>query len=81
MADNHFKIHKGTTHAPQTSAPSNPTDGDIYYDSTLGKFRAYEDGAWVDVISTGAGFDVNTILVDDVSGDVLTSDGNVLVEG
>ena len=51
MADNHFKIHKGTTHAPQASAPANPTNGDIYYDSTLNRFRGYENGVWVDVTS------------------------------
>ncbi len=52
MADNHFKIHKGVTLAPQSSAPSNPTNGDIYYDSTFQKFRKYENGAWTDL---GAG--------------------------
>lgn len=57
MGDSHFKIHKGTTHAPQASEPSNPTDGDVYYDSTLNKFRAYQNGAWTDLIggSGGAG--------------------------
>ena len=31
--------------------------------------------------SGGSSFDVNTIVVDDVTGDVLTASGNVLVEG
>lgn len=46
MADNHFKIHKGMTLAPQSSAPANPIDGDMYYDDTLNEFRKYENGSW-----------------------------------
>jgi hypothetical protein len=33
------------------SNPSSPANGDIYYNSTAGKFRAYQAGAWVDMCS------------------------------
>lgn len=56
MADNHLKIHKGLTKAPQAGAPANPTDGDEYYDATLNVFRFYENGAWKDLGSGGSGF-------------------------
>lgn len=49
MADNHFTINRGLTLNPQTSAPSNPNDGDMYYDSTLNKFQKYENGVWKDL--------------------------------
>jgi hypothetical protein len=54
MARNHFKIDRGITLTPQASAPSDPTNGDIYYNSTLGKFKKYENGTWTD-IGSGAG--------------------------
>src|ERR1700677_2387690 len=47
MADNFFKVQRGTHLSPQTSAPSNPANGDIYYDSTLAAFRLYQNGTWV----------------------------------
>lgn len=56
MADNHFKINKGVSLAPQPSEPSNPTNGDIYYDSSLNQFRKYENGSWTSLGSgSGAG--------------------------
>ncbi len=54
MADNHFKIHKGATLNPQTTEPANPTDGDMYYDSTLNVFRVFENGSFVNMRSGGA---------------------------
>ena len=47
MANSFFKVNKGITLAPQTSDPTG-TDGDMYYNSTLGKFRKYENGSWAD---------------------------------
>ncbi len=31
---------------PQASAPASPTEGTIYYDSTLNKLRCYDGTAW-----------------------------------
>lgn len=52
MALNFLKIHKGINLRPQSSAPSSPGDGDIYYDSTLNKLRVYQNGAWVNLADT-----------------------------
>ena len=61
MADNHFKVHKGLTIAPQSSEPANPTNGDIYYDSTLNQFRKYENGAWTSLGSGNGSGGINYI--------------------
>lgn len=45
MAKDSFKIDKGITLKPQSAPPSDPVNGEIYYDSTLG-FQRYEAGAW-----------------------------------
>jgi hypothetical protein len=55
MADNHFKVNRGLSLVPQTTAPSNPANGDIYYDSVLVKFRKYQAGLWSDLDTTGSG--------------------------
>jgi len=52
MGDNLFRIAQGLTYSSLAAAPSNPVNGDVYYDSTLSKFRKYELGAWGDM---GAG--------------------------
>lgn len=46
MANNFFKVGRGLSLIGQTSAPSNPVNGDIYYDTTLNLFQKYENGAW-----------------------------------
>lgn len=80
MADNHFKINRGLSLVPQASAPSNPSDGDIYYDDTLNKFRKYEDGAWSDIAGAGrlpvttvtsnTTLAVNTVYLADSTGNI-----------
>ena len=56
MSDNFLKIHKGVGLAPQAAEPANPSNGDIYYDSSLNVFRKYENGAWSNLSSGGLGF-------------------------
>ena len=48
MAKNFYKFSKGINLAPQSSTPTSPGNGDFYYDTTLAKFRRYENGAWRD---------------------------------
>lgn len=38
--------------------PSSPVNGDIYYNSTSNKFKAYENSAWVDLIGAGGSMTV-----------------------
>ncbi len=79
MADNHFKVRRGVSLDPQSSPPNNPLNGDMYYDSSLERFRKYENGAWTN-FSDGGGFDADVILVN-ATGDILVnSDGNVLIK-
>lgn len=48
MADNFFKVSKGTTLTPQPSEPTGQ-NGDIYYNGSSNKFRKFENGAWSDL--------------------------------
>lgn len=54
MANNHFKIDKGLTLAPQASPPSNPVNGDMYFDSVLGEFRKHENSIWSSLGATSS---------------------------
>jgi len=47
MSDNAFRINRGVCLNPQSAAPVNPTNGDIYFDSTLNTFVFYENGFWI----------------------------------
>jgi len=53
MADNGFKINKSVNLNPQAGTPSNPVDGDIYYDSVIQSFAYYHNGAWANFDSVG----------------------------
>lgn len=55
MATNFLKVQKGLNLAPQSGTPSTPVNGDLYYDSSLSKFRKYQNGTWSDLSSGGAG--------------------------
>jgi len=47
MTDSLFKINRGVSLTPQSGIPASPTDGDMYYDASLGSFVFYGDGKWM----------------------------------
>lgn len=53
MALDSFRIKKSLSLEPLSVAPTNPTDGDIYFDDTLG-YRLFEDGDWINLSELGA---------------------------
>lgn len=56
MAINFFKIFKGLSLKGQSADPTvNVESGDVYYNSTLNKFRGYQGSSWVDLAGGGAG--------------------------
>lgn len=46
MGDNFFVIRNGINFGSLSTAPSNPQNGDMYYDTGLNKFQKYENGSW-----------------------------------
>ena len=44
----------------RTAQPSAPSDGEVWYDTALAKFRARQNGASVDLIAAGGGGARNT---------------------
>jgi hypothetical protein len=69
MAKNFLKVKNGVTFKGLSSAPSDPQNGDTYYDTTLNKLRTYQNGAWEDVISSSSG---------DVTGPASSVNNNVV---
>lgn len=49
MADNFFDIKHGHSYTPQAGRPSNPLNGDMYYDSVRNTFSQYMNGGWTDI--------------------------------
>ena len=52
MSANFFKINRGINLDPQTATGSGDpvgTDGDVYYNEVLAKFRKFENGSWSDL--------------------------------
>lgn len=49
MSDNYMKVNKGLYVNPQSSAPTNPQNGFLYYDQGLNEMRAYINGSWISV--------------------------------
>lgn len=58
MAEGFFRIKSGLFLSPQSSAPSSPSDGSIYYNSSDNKFKFRENGSWVE-IGSAAGDIIN----------------------
>ena len=60
MADRFYKLNRGLTLNPQSeygSGDPSGTDGDVYYNNVLGKFRKFQNGLWSDI---GGGAEVVT---------------------
>ena len=70
-----FQVRKGVSLDGQSGPPSDPANGDIYYDSTLNNFVFYVNGQWVDF--AGSGSIPNVISASTYS--VLTSDNGKLI--
>ena len=51
MANNFLKIKNGATLRQQGTVPTNPVNGDIYYDSNQNSFVIYNNGFWMDLTS------------------------------
>jgi len=51
MGINFLSIRNGVTFGNQASVPSNPVNGDLYYDSTRNTFVHYNNGGWKDLQS------------------------------
>jgi stress response protein SCP2 len=64
MAKDAFKIDKSLSFRP-TTEPTDPTEGQIYLDSTLNVLRKYEGGAWKNLASAEGGGSKTYIDVDD----------------
>ena len=63
MANNYyFKVNKGLSLTPQTSAPTNPKKGDLYFDDNLNLLQAYDGTSWNNVGGGGATLTIGTGL-------------------
>jgi len=51
MSDSAFKVNRGLTLNPQPSIPTNPINGDIYYDANMDTFVFYDNGFWINLAS------------------------------
>lgn len=51
MADNFWRASRGLSLNPRTTVPTNPVNGDIYYDAAQGTFVQYDNGFWINLAS------------------------------
>lgn len=56
MALNFFRIARGISLVGQSSSPTGPANGDLYFDSTAGRLSIREDGVWK-ILQTANGTD------------------------
>lgn len=52
-SSNFWKIAQGINLTPKTAAPSSPSNGDMYYNSTSNTFQFYQNGAFVAYHTSG----------------------------
>jgi hypothetical protein len=66
MSKNAFKVNQSLLLKPNTVAPTLPQDGELYYNSTVGKFQFRQNGEWAELGTGGAGgiSSVDTMSVD-----------------
>ncbi len=64
MASKFQKVHKGISLKPQASDPVDAENGDFYYNSTLNKYRRYENGIWKNIGSGSGVGDVDILSAD-----------------
>jgi hypothetical protein len=55
MSKEFLKIKNGISFPGLATAPSDPQEGDIYFDTTLSKHRKYQSGVWSDLSAGGGG--------------------------
>jgi hypothetical protein len=83
MAVNFWNIRNGVNVGQLPSAPANPKDGDIYYDTGLNLFQKYENGSWSgfagDISATAPLVDTAGVLSLSYSGALSVSAGNLVV--
>lgn len=70
MADNFFNIRKGLGLKGLASDPSNPADGDIYFNTTSNVYKIYRDGAWSEITDLST---AQTLTNKSISGDQINS--------
>lgn len=49
---------------PQTGDPASPTNGDVWYNSTTGKYRARQNGITVDLVTAATSASMSEIEID-----------------
>ncbi len=61
MAKNFLKVASGVNFRGQGTPPSDPQNGDVYYDTGASTFRFYKNGAWTNLGEETATADTNYI--------------------
>jgi hypothetical protein len=58
---NNINIRNSVVLVPRTNDPSSPVNGEIWYNSTLNKFRKYQDGVISDLDTTGSSTGISAL--------------------
>ena len=54
VADKYIQVGNNSGVPSATTGDTVPSNGNIYYDTALNKFRGYQNGVWVDMVGGGA---------------------------